>query len=62
MEVNVQKAVLLATLTYTGYLIATCPCGVIGECKKDQFLVLTSIPFAIAVYNYMKEESSCPYK
>jgi hypothetical protein len=52
MDRNVKRVVLLSTLGYTAYLVANCPCENMGYCKKEQFLVLASIPLAFALYNF----------
>ncbi len=62
MNANIQRAVLLGVLGYTAYIIITCPCEQMGSCKKEQFLALTTVPFAFAVYNFVSEETSCPLK
>lgn len=62
MNANIQRAVLLGVLGYTAYIIVTCPCEQMGSCKKEQFLALTSVPLAFAVYNFISEESSCSLK
>ncbi len=62
MNANIQRVVLLGVLGYTAYMVASCPCEQMGNCKKEQFLVLTSIPLAFALYNFVGEESSCPLK
>lgn len=54
---NIQRAVLLGSLGYTFYIIAVCPCNQMGSCKKEQFLILASIPMAFAIYNFIGEES-----
>jgi hypothetical protein len=59
MDASIQRIVLLSVLGYTGYIIATCPCEQMGVCKKEQFIVLTSIPMAFALYNFLGEEKSC---
>ena len=59
MNANIQRVVLLSVLGYTAYIIATCPCEQMGNCKKEQFLALTTIPVGFALYNFLKEES-CP--
>ncbi len=56
MSSDVQRVLLLATLGYTGYIVASCPCETIGYCKKEQFLALTSIPFAFALYSVLSGE------
>lgn len=53
MSRDVKRVVLLSTLGYTAYIVATCPCESMGYCKKEQFLALASIPFAFALYNYV---------
>jgi len=58
VDPNIQRVVLLGTLSYTFYIIAVCPCDQMGNCKKEQFLALASIPMAFAIYNFI-EEGSC---
>jgi hypothetical protein len=53
MDKNVKRVVLLSTLGYTAFIIASCPCESMGYCKKEQFLVLASIPLAFALYNFV---------
>lgn len=53
MTPDVQRIILLSTLGYTAYIIANCPCEAMGYCKKEQFLVVASIPFAFALYNFL---------
>lgn len=55
MNADVQRVLLLSTLGYTGYIVATCPCEQMALCKRDQFLVLATIPLAFAIYNYIGE-------
>ena len=57
MDKNVKRVVLLSTLGYTAYLVATCPCESMGYCKKEQFLALASVPFAFALYNFVGRAS-----
>ena len=58
MNADLQRAVLLATLGYTAYIVATCPCEQMAFCKKEQFVVLASVPFAFALYNFT-DGASC---
>jgi hypothetical protein len=58
VDPNIQRVILLGTLGYTFYIIAVCPCDQMGNCKKEQFLALASIPMAFAIYNFV-EEGSC---
>jgi hypothetical protein len=53
MTPDIQRIILLSTLGYTAYIIAVCPCKNMGYCKKEQFLVLSTIPLAFALSNYM---------
>ena len=55
------KAVLLGVLGYTAYTIAACPCKQIAACRRNEFLLLTSIPVAFALYNFAVE-SPCSGK
>ncbi len=61
MNSTVQRVVLLTSLGATAYIIATCPCEQMGNCKRDIFMGLTAIPFAFALYNYIGDDS-CPVK
>jgi hypothetical protein len=58
---SASKAVLLGVLGYTAYTIAVCPCKQIAACRRNEFLLLTSIPVAFALYNFAVE-SSCSGK
>lgn len=51
-----MKLLLLGVLGYTAYTIAKCPCEQIGKCRRTEFLLLTSIPLAFALYNFVGEE------
>lgn len=62
MDAPIQRIVLLSVLGYTAYIIATCPCEQMGNCKKEQFIVLTSIPMGFALYNFLGEEKTCSIK
>lgn len=53
MDRDVKRVVLLSTLGYTAYIVATCPCEAMGYCKRQQFLIAASIPFAFAIYNFV---------
>ena len=53
MNSDVQRVLILGSLGYTAYIIATCPCEAMGYCKKEQFLAVASIPFAFAVWNFV---------
>ena len=53
MNRDVQRVILLGSLGYTAYIIATCPCEAMGYCKKEQFLAVASLPFAFAVWNFV---------
>ncbi len=59
MNADVQRIVLLSVLGYTAYIVASCPCDQMGYCKKEQFIVLASIPFAFAAYNFVSSEQTC---
>lgn len=55
MNPEVQRTLLVSVMLYSAYTIAVCPCKQMGYCKKEQFLVLASIPMAFAVYNFIGE-------
>ena len=60
MNTELQRIVLLGTLGYTFYMVASCPCKDMGICKKEQFLALTAVPFGFAVVNFFIEDVSKP--
>lgn len=57
MSATTKRMVLLGSLGATAFIVATCPCEAMGYCKREAFLVLTAIPFAFAVYNYVGDVS-----
>jgi hypothetical protein len=57
MNSTVQRTLIISSLIGTGYIIATCPCEQMGSCKKEMFALLTAIPFAFALYNFVGDGS-----
>ena len=57
MTPDVQRIILLSTLGYTAYIISACPCKSMGYCKKEQFLLLSTVPLLFALANYLPEAS-----
>jgi hypothetical protein len=53
MDKNVRRVVLFSALGYSAYVVATCPCEAMGYCKRQEFLLAASIPFAFALYNFV---------
>jgi hypothetical protein len=53
VSANIQRALLLSVLGYTAYIVASCPCETMGQCKKEQFLALSLVPLGFAVYNFV---------
>jgi hypothetical protein len=53
MNSTVQRVLIITSLAGTGYIIATCPCEQMGSCKREMFALLTAIPFAFAMYNFL---------
>jgi len=56
---SVSKIILLSVLGYTAYSVAVCPCEQIGSCKRTEFLILASIPFGFALYNFADSAGGC---
>ena len=48
----VSRLLLFSVLGYTAYTIAQCPCERIGYCKRNEFLLLSAVPLAFALYNF----------
>lgn len=57
MNSTVQRVIILTSLGATAYIVASCPCEQMGNCKREVFALLTAIPFAFAMYNFLGDET-----
>jgi len=59
MNKEIQRAIILASLGGSAYMVLVCPCEQMGYCKRDLFLGLSLVPLGFALYNYTITAETC---